>query len=85
MGEIKMYKCKNCGYSGDKFVFQFNEYTYCVASNDEEPEFIDCCPKWVFEEALGDAEIGEPVGCPKCHTWGVNNFEIINRQNKVLT
>lgn len=71
------YRCLNCGYSGDKFVFQFNDYTYCVASNTEEPEFIDCCPKWVFENVLGDAEIGEPVGCPKCHTCGVTNFEII--------
>ena len=70
------YRCKNCGYSGDKFVFQFNEHTYCIASNGEEPEFIDCCPEWVREKEVGDAEIGEPVGCPRCHAWGVSEFEI---------
>lgn len=76
MNKLK-YKCIKCGYSGDKLVFQFNDYTYCVASNEEEPEFITCCPDWVAEKVIGDAEIGKPVGCPKCHTWGVNNFEIV--------
>lgn len=71
------YKCIKCGYSGDKFIFQFSDYTYCIASNKEEPEFIDGCPEWVYENVIGDAEIGEPVGCPKCHAWGINNFEII--------
>jgi len=71
------YKCKNCGYSGDKFVFQFNDYTYCVASNEEEPEYIDFAPNWIDKYTTGDAEIGEPVGCPKCHAWGVTKFEII--------
>ncbi|MCK4352066.1 hypothetical protein KAW65_01515 [candidate division WOR-3 bacterium] len=75
---MRLYKCKNCGYSGDKFVFQFNDYTYCVASNDEEPEFINCCPEWVSDKVpVGDAEIGEPVGCPECHAWGVSNFELV--------
>ena len=50
------YKCKNCGYSGDKFVFQFNDYTYCIASNGEEPEFVDRCPEWVFDKVVGGAE-----------------------------
>lgn len=71
------YKCLSCGYSGGRLVFQFNDYTYCVASNEEEPEFVDCCPKWVSDQAFGDAEIGEPVGCPECHAWGVGNFEMI--------
>ena len=71
------YRCTNCGYSGDKFIFQFNDYTYCIASNKEEPEFIDGCPEWVYENVIGGAEISEPVGCPKCHAWGVSNFEII--------
>ena len=71
------YRCLNCGYSGDKLIYQFTDYTYCVASNNEEPEFIDCCPSWVNEKGLGDAEIGQPVGCPKCHTWGVDKFEEI--------
>lgn len=69
-----MYKCKNCGYDGDELIFQFNNFTYCVASNDDDPEYIDKCPEWVTK---GDAEIGEPVGCPKCHGWSESNFEII--------
>lgn len=72
-----MYKCKNCGYKGSKLIFQFNDYTYCVASNEEEPEFIGDVPKWVNDMAVGDSEIEEPVGCPKCHAWGVHNFEIV--------
>jgi hypothetical protein len=58
-------------------IYQFNDYTYCVASNDEDPEFIDGCPAWVRGGGLGEAEIGEPIGCPKCHAWGVNKFEVI--------
>lgn len=69
------HKCKNCGYEGDGFIFQFTDYTYCVASNEDDPEYIDVCPDWVIE---GDGEIGGPVGCPKCHAWGVGNFEDIN-------
>ena len=73
-----MYKCKKCGYSGKKFVFQFTEYTYCVASNDNEPEYLSAYPKWIDKHCQGgDAEIGKPVGCPKCHAWGVNEFEKI--------
>jgi hypothetical protein len=71
------YKCLNCGYQGKKFIFQFDDYDYCFASNEEEPEYIDGAPQWVKDKGYGDAEIGEPVGCPKCHAWGVNNFEII--------
>lgn len=71
------YRCINCGYSGNIFVFQFNDYGYCVASNMEYPEYIDAAPEWVRERIFGDAEIGEPVGCPKCHVWGVSNFEEI--------
>lgn len=74
---MKKYKCKNCGYSGDELIFQFNDYGYCLASNEEEPEYIGDVPKWVKDKAVGDAEIGEPVGCPKCHAWGSYNFEII--------
>jgi hypothetical protein len=71
------YKCLKCGYQGKKFIFQFDDYGYCVASNEEEPEYIDGTPQWVKDKAFGEAEIGEPVGCPKCHAWGVNNFELI--------
>jgi len=75
--EGAMYSCKNCGYTGKKLIFQFNEYSYCVASNDDEPEFISSTPKWVKDIAEGESEIGEPVGCPKCHAWGESNFAII--------
>lgn len=70
------YKCKKCGYAGNKLIFQFDDYGYCIASNEEEPVHITCeLPDWV--EGKGDAEINEPVGCPKCRAWGVNNFEIV--------
>jgi rubredoxin len=71
------YKCVKCGYQGDELIFQFNDYAYCVASNDDEPEFITGAPKWVENMAVGEAEIGEPVGCPKCRAWGTSNFEMI--------
>ena len=72
------YRCLNCGYSGDEFVFQFTDYTYCIASNEIEPEFINSCPEWVSNKVFGgSAEIGEPVGCPKCHAWGVTNFKLV--------
>jgi rubredoxin len=74
---MERYRCSNCGYSGDELIYQFNDYTYCVASNDEEPDFIDDCPSWVKDKGLGDAEIGQPVGCPECHAWGVDKFEEI--------
>ena len=74
---MAQYKCSNCGYSGDKLIYQFTDYTYCVASNEEEPEYIKDCPDWVKGRGLGDAEIGQPVGCPKCHAWGVNEFKEI--------
>jgi|GEM_PF-6100920 len=32
-------------------------------------------PDWA--EGKDDVEIGEPIGCPKCHNFGVDNFEII--------
>jgi len=70
------YKCKNCGYTGRDLIFQFNDYSYCVATNAEEPEYISESPSWVKDKAVEDGEIGEPVGCPKCHSWGVQNFEI---------
>lgn len=70
------YRCKNCGYRGRKLIFQFNDYGYCIATNEEKPEHLSCeVPNWV--KWTGDAEISEPVGCPKCHAWSVDNFEII--------
>lgn len=74
---MKKYKCKNCGYSGDKLIYEFNDYGYCIASNEEEPEYISDITKWVKDKGLGEAKISEPVGCPKCHAWGIGNFEII--------
>lgn len=70
------YKCLRCGYSGDELIYQFNEYTYCVGSNMEDPEFISDCPAWVKDKGVGEAEIGEPIGCPRCHAWGTHNFEL---------
>lgn len=72
-----MYKCKNCGYKGKALVFQFTDYSFCIASNEDDPEFISSPPKWVADKAFGDAEIGEPIACPKCHSWGEDNFEVI--------
>lgn len=73
-----MYKCKKCGYKGKNFIFQFTDYTYCVASNDEESQYLDSAPKWIDKYcSAGYSEIGEPVGCSKCHVWGVGNFENI--------
>lgn len=74
---MKVYRCINCGYASDELIFQFNDYTYCIASNEEEPEYIAGCPDWVLDKGIGEAEIGEPVGCPMCHSWGVHNFEMI--------
>jgi hypothetical protein len=72
------YKCVKCGYNGKEFVFQFNDYGWCVASNTQDPEYIRESPQWVQDKVSGDVEIGEPVGCPKCHAWGVSNFEMIS-------
>jgi hypothetical protein len=71
------YTCSICGYSGENLIFQLNDCTYCLASNAEDPEFIDDCPTWVKGKGGGDIEIGEPVGCPKCHAWGVDKFQVV--------
>ena len=74
---MSKYKCKQCGYKGDRLIFQYTEYGYCIASNDnvaQDVEYIKPAPKWV---TAGDAEIGSPVGCPKCHNWGEGGFELI--------
>ena len=47
---------------GKEFVFQFSDYSYCVASNEEEPEYSGESPEWVKKKAVGEAKIGEPVG-----------------------
>ena len=70
------YRCRKCGYQ-EKFIYQFTDYTYCVATNPspedaEGPEYIEPAPDWV---TFGDAEIGDPVGCPNCHAWGVGEIE----------
>lgn len=36
------YKCKNCGYDGDELIFQFNDYTYCLASNEKNQNILAC-------------------------------------------
>ena len=73
---MPVYRCTTCGYAGDRFIFQFNDYTYCVASNEEEPEYLEAIPDWVIALPVGDAEIKDPVGCPQCHAWGVTNFDL---------
>ena len=73
---MEQYRCLNCGYNGDGLIYQVNDYSYCVASNEEDPEFIDDYPAWVKDKGFGEAEIGEPVGCPKCHAWGVDKFQV---------
>ncbi len=72
------YRCLNCGYSGDNLVFQFTDYTYCVASNDEKKEYLSAYPAWIDSLGVGDAETGDPVGCPQCHTWGTDKFDFIS-------
>lgn len=67
--------CKNCGYSGKDLIFQFTDYSYCMATNEIEPEYKAKPPKWVEDKSFGESKIGEPVGCLKCHAWGVNYFE----------
>ena len=74
---MKKYKCKNCGYNGPDFIFQLNDYGYCVATNSDDPEYKGEPPEWVNSKGYGEAKIGEPVGCPKCFAWGVDKFEII--------
>ena len=71
------YKCLNCDYNGNELVYQFNEYNYCVASNEQDPEFIRGCPSWVADKGIGEAIVGEPIGCPRCHAWGLDKFEPI--------
>jgi len=72
---MSAYRCTNCGYDGDSFVFQCNDYGYCVASNDTEPEYVESSPEWVNAMGFGEIEIEEPVGCPNCRIWGVAHFE----------
>ena len=48
------YKCVNCGYSGKDFVFQLTEYTYCMATNEDEPEYESGVPSWVKNKCIGD-------------------------------
>jgi len=72
------YKCKKCGYDGDKIIFQFSDYGYCVATNQEDPEYLSESPEWIKYKGLGEAIIGQPVGCPKCHAIGVNHFDSLS-------
>lgn len=75
---MKKYLCKNCGHQGEKLIFELNDYVYCLATNfPEDPEYLAESPQWVRDKEFGSAEIGNPVGCPKCHAWGNDKFEII--------
>jgi hypothetical protein len=75
---MKRYRCRSCGYEGKQLIYLLTDYSYCVASNEEEPEYIRDIPKWVTAKGVGEAVIGDPVGCPKCHAWGVDKFKITN-------
>ena len=75
-----MWKCIKCNKVHKKYIFEFNDYSYCIASNEEEPEFEEMAQdnkklKWFSD--FGDAKIGEPVGCLVCKTRDTNNFEIV--------
>ncbi len=69
------YKCINCGYKGNELIYQLNDYSYGVATNDAEPEYIGSMPDWVMQKGLSDIKIGLPIGCPNCHAWGTHNFK----------
>jgi hypothetical protein len=71
------YRCKICGYSGKEFIFEMDDFSYCLASNRSEPEYMGKPPEWLEDKGPGEAIIGEIVGCPRCHAWGNDNFEII--------
>lgn len=73
---MKKYRCTSCGYEGEELVYSFTDYGYCMATNSDDPDYVNEPPDWVKEKGYGEAEIGEPVGCPKCRVWGVHNFEI---------
>lgn len=75
---MSKYKCKSCGYGGEELIYQFNSYGYCIASNEEDPEYLGDDPGWVKDKGYGSAYIDMPVGCPKCRAWGTHNFEIIS-------
>jgi len=49
-----MYKCAKCGYKGKKLIFQFNSCGYCIASNEDNPDFISSPQKWVEDKNKGD-------------------------------
>lgn len=76
---MSIYKCKNCGHTGN-LIFQFTSYSYCVATNEEEPEWLRAVPE--PDHLQGDAEIGNPVGCPECNVWGEDKFELIDNQEE---
>lgn len=74
---MSRYKCLSCGYCGDELVCELTDYSYCVASNEMQPDYVSTSPDWVEKRHLGAAEIGPPVGCPKCHAWGEGNFAAV--------
>lgn len=72
------YRCIECGYDGDNLVFSLTDYTYCVATNEEDPEYVEEAAEWIETKSVGYEEIGEPIGCPVCHAWGEDKFVIIS-------
>lgn len=78
---MRWYKCKKCGYAGDRLIYPFTDYTYVEASNDGDPEIIGPPPSWVTAHAC---EIGVPIGCPECRNWGTSGFEFTEEASAVL-
>lgn len=78
---MRWYKCKKCGYAGDRLIYSFTDYGYIVASNDDDPEIIGPPPPWV---TVADCEIGVPIGCPECRNWGTSGFEFTEEASAML-
>ncbi|MBI2845054.1 MAG: hypothetical protein HYX86_00765 [Chloroflexi bacterium] len=73
-----MYRCMNCGYQGENLIFTLVDHTACLATNESDPEYLAPARDLAEARGYGDAEIGEPIGCPTCRAWGVDKFEEID-------
>ena len=61
-----MFKCIKCGYKGKTFIFQFTDYTYCVATNETKPEYITQPPDWVEDLVVNEVEGWKFSGYCRC-------------------
>jgi len=62
----RKWTCEICGDdTPDNLVFDMTDYTRCLATNNDEKEYRGKPPAiWLVDGV--SAEIGEPVGCPRC-------------------